>query len=315
MGVLGAGLALPGLVQAQGTWPNRPIRFLVPWSAGGVLDGFLRLSFEHASQELGQPFILENRAGARGTLAASFLVSQGRADGYLLAHHHLSVLRHPLLTRARSWDPVDDFSYIMQQSGFVFGLVVHASSPWRSMADFWAAARAAPGRLNYATSGVATTNHLAMEELSARERVEMEHIAFRGASDALNALLGRQIHAIGGSNTWAPNVESGELRLLSVWTRQRLAAFPDVPTLMDLGYGMVVSAPYGVAAPRGLDPAILERLHGALHRAQRSAAVQAYMRRFDMPDEDLGPADYLAFLRERLIYERAMVARLGLSLD
>ncbi len=308
-----AALAMPAL--AQPAWPTRPIRFLIPWSPGGVLDGYLRLCFDHASQELGQPFVIENRSGGRGTLAAQFLVSQARGDDHVFAHHHLSVIRHPLLTRSRSWDSIEDFSYVMQQSGFVFGIVVHASSPWRTLADLWAAARAAPGGLNYATSGVATTNHLAMEELCEREGVQMEHIVFRGASDALNAILGRQIHAIAGSNTWAPAVEAGTLRLLCVWTRERLAAFPDVPTLRELGYGMVVTSPWGVAGPRGLAPHIVARLHAALARAHRSEAVQAHMRRFDMPDEYLGPDEYLAFARAQIERERVLVQRLNLSID
>ncbi|MCS6891356.1 MAG: tripartite tricarboxylate transporter substrate binding protein [Rhodovarius sp.] len=307
--------ALPAPALSQGGFPDRPIRFLIPWSPGGVLDGFLRLTFDIAAEELGQPFVIENRPGARGTLAASFLVNQARPDGYTLAHHHLSVMRHPLLTRARSWDPIRDFTYIMRQSGFVFGIVVRADSPWRSLADLWAAARAAPERITYATSGIATTNHLAMEELCARENVRMEHIVYRGASDALNALLGRQIHAIAGSNTWAPAVESGQLRLLVVWTRERLAAFPDVPTLLELGYGMVVTSPYGIAGPRGMAPEVVERLHRALRRAHYHPRVQDYMRRFDMPDEYLGPAEYLAWAEEHLQHEQALVRRLQLSID
>ncbi len=312
---LGAAALLAAPAIAQEHWPSRPIRFLIPWSPGGVLDGLLRLTFEMAGAELGQPFVIENRSGARGTLAAQFLVSQARGDGYTLAHHHLAVIRHPLLTRARSWDPIEDFTYIMRQSGFVFGHVVHHSAPWRTLAEMFAAARAAPGRLTYATSGVGTSNHLAMEELLAREGVEMEHVVFRGASDALNALLGRQIHCIAGSNTWAPQVENGELRLLAVWTRERLASFPHAPTLVELGYGMVVTSPYGIAGPRGIPPEVVDRLHGALARAHRGERVQAYMRRFDMPDEYLGPAAYLAFAREQFERERELVRRLNLSVD
>ncbi|MCX7374016.1 MAG: tripartite tricarboxylate transporter substrate binding protein [Alphaproteobacteria bacterium] len=311
--VLLAPLAMPALAQER--WPNRPIRFLFPWSAGGVVDGYLRLCFEQAGQELGQPIVLETRSGARGTLAAQFLVQQARGDDHVFAHHHLSIIRHPLLTRARSWDPIEDFSYVIQQSGFVFGIVVHATSPWRSMAELIAAARAAPGRLTFATSGVATSNHLAMEEILFRDGVEMEHVVFRGATDALNALLGRQIHAIAGSNTWAPAVEAGTLRLLCVWTRERLAAFPEVPTLRELGYDMVVTSPWGVVGPRGLPAGVVRRLHDALARAHRSETVQAHMRRFDMPDEYLGAEDYLAFARAQFERERVLVSRLNLSID
>jgi tripartite-type tricarboxylate transporter receptor subunit TctC len=163
--MLGAGAAtLAAPVHAQGRYPNRPIRFLIPWPPGGSLDALHRRVFEVMQQDLGQPIVIENMAGARGTRAAFFLTQQARADGYTLAHHHLSIIRHPFLTRERTWDPVEDFTYILQVTGFVFGTAVRADSPWRTWQEFIAHARANPGRLTYSTSGIATTNHIAMEQ-------------------------------------------------------------------------------------------------------------------------------------------------------
>jgi tripartite-type tricarboxylate transporter receptor subunit TctC len=105
------------------------------------------------------------------------------------------------------------------------------------------------------------------------------------------------------------------LRLLAVWTRTRLRSFPDAPTLTELGYGMVVTSPYGIAGPKGMDPEVTEFLHQAFHRLQQSDRIQAYMAQNDMPDEYLGPADYLAFARERAAYEQRMVTRLNLTID
>ena len=313
-----AGAALPLLARpslGQGRFPNRPVRFLIPWAPGGVLDGFIRLQGEMFQQEFGQPLIVENRPGARGTLAARALLSGTRPDGYTIAHHHLSVVRHPFLTKQPSWDPVNDFTYIMQQTGFVFGHVVHPASGWNSLADMWAAARARPGALTYGTSGVATTNHLAMEELCEKEGVQMLHVPYRGTSENITAILARQLDCIANANSWAPNVEAGQLKLLAVWTRTRLRSFPDAPTLSELGYGMVVTSPYGIAGPKGMDPEVTEFLHQAFHRMQQSDRIQAYMAQNDMPDEYLGPADYLAFARERAAYEQRMVTRLNLSID
>ncbi|GGJ04272.1 tripartite tricarboxylate transporter substrate binding protein [Neoroseomonas lacus] len=313
-----AGAALPLLARpslGQGRFPNRPVRFLIPWAPGGVLDGFIRLQGEMFQQEFGQPLIVENRPGARGTLAARALLSGTRPDGYTIAHHHLSVIRYPFLTKQPSWDPVNDFTYIMQQTGFVFGHVVHPASGWNSLADMWAAARARPGALTYGTSGVATTNHLAMEELCEKEGVQMLHVPYRGTSENITAILARQLDCIANANSWAPNVEAGQLKLLAVWTRTRLRSFPDAPTLSELGYGMVVTSPYGVAGPKGMEPEVTEFLHQAFHRMQQSDRIQAYMAQNDMPDEYLGPADYLAFARERAVYEQRMVTRLNLSID
>lgn len=306
-------LARPSL--GQGRFPNRPVKFMIPWAAGGILDGFMRLQAEIFQQEFGQPLIIENRPGARGTLAAIQLVTQTRPDGYTIAHHHLSVIRHPFLTKRPTWDPVNDFTYIMQQSGFVFGHVVHPDSGWNTLADMWAAARARPGQLSYATSGIATSNHLAQEELCEKEGVTMLHVPFRGTSENITALLAKQVDLIANSNSWQPNVEAGQLKLLAVWTRTRLNAFPNVPTLQDLGYNMVVTSPYGIAGPKGMDPEITEFLHQAFHRMQESDRIKAYMAQNDMPNEYLGPADYTAFARERAAYEQRMVQRLNLSID
>ncbi len=316
--ILLAGAALPLLARpslGQGRFPNRPVRFLIPWAPGGILDGFIRLQGEMFQQEFGQPLIIENRPGARGTLAARALISGTRPDGYTIAHHHLSVIRHPFLTKQPSWDPVGDFTYIMQQTGFVFGHVVHPASGWNTMAEMWAAARARPGALTYGTSGVATTNHLAMEELCEKEGVQMLHVPYRGTSENITAILGRQLDVIANANSWAPNVEAGQLKLLAVWTRDRLRSFPNAPTLTELGYGMVVTSPYGVAGPKGMDPEVTEFLHQAFRRMQQGERIQAYMAQNDMPNEYLGPADYLAFARERAVYEQRMVTRLNLSID
>jgi len=143
----------------------------------------------------------------------------------------------------------------------------------------------------------------------------MIHVPYRGTSENITALLARQIDCIANSNSWAPNVESGQLRLLAVWTRERLSAFPNAPTLRELGYDMVVTSPYGITGPKGMDPEITEFLHQAFKKTQHHPLVQEYMKKHDLPDEYLGPADYTKFARERAVYEERMVRRLKLSID
>lgn len=306
-------LATPAFAQAR--FPNRPIRFLIPWPPGGSLDALHRRMFEVFQQDTGQPVLIENMPGARGTRAAIFLQQQARPDGYTLAHHHLSIIRHPFLTRQPTWDPVADFTYIMQISGFVFGTVVRADSPYQSFADLMEAARRRPGELTYSTSGIATTNHIAMELLLERERAQMTHIPFRGAQEGVTALLGRQITAISDSQSWREQVANGDFRLLAAWTPTRLPSFPQAPTLRDLGYGMSVTSPYGIAGPKGLEPEIVAFLHAAFRKALQDEQSQRIFRQWDMPDEYLGPQAYLEFARERAAFERETVARLGLTID
>jgi tripartite-type tricarboxylate transporter receptor subunit TctC len=177
------------------------------------------------------------------------------------------------------------------------------------------AARRRPGELILSTSGIATTNHIATEDILIRERAEMTHVPMRGAQEGVTALLGRQIDVVAASQAWRPQVENGDFRLLSVWTPTRLPSFPDVPTLKELGYGMSVTSPYGIAGPKGMDPEIVEILHRTLKKAFEDEATQAIMTRPEQPNEYLGPADYLAFARERVVYEKRMVEQLKLSID
>jgi len=306
-------LATPAFGQAR--FPNRSIRFLIPWPPGGSLDALHRRMFDVFQQDHGQSIVIENVAGARGTRAAIQLVQQARPDGYTLAHHHLSIIRHPFLTRQPTWDPVTDFTYIMQVTGFVFGTVVRSDSPWRSWAELMEATRRRPGELTYSTSGIATTNHIAMESLLEREGGSMTHVPFRGSQEGVTALLGRQIHAISDSQTWREQVLAGQFRALSVWTPTRLPDLPDVPTLKDLGYGISVTSPYGIAGPRGMEPEVVDFLHRALRKALLDEQSQRIMRQWDLPDEYLDPQAYLEFARERTAYEREAVARMNLSID
>jgi len=314
LGLAGAAaLAAPAL--GQGKYPDRPIRFLIPWPPGGSLDALHRQMFEIVGKDLGQSVVLENRPGARGTQAALFLINQAKPDGYTLAHHHLSILRHPFLTKQPTWDPINDFTYIMQVSGFTFGTAVRSDSPYKTFGDLIAAAKRRPGALTYSTSGIATTNHIAMEEILEREGAEMTHVPFRGAQEGVTALLGKQIDAVSDAQSWRPNVETGELRLLAVWTRDRLPSFPDAPTLRELGYDTVVTSPYGIVGPKGVPPEIVDTLHRAFRKAYEDEASQAIIKRWEMPKEYLGPAEYLSFAKDRVEYEKRMVARLKLSID
>ncbi|WP_421989223.1 tripartite tricarboxylate transporter substrate binding protein [Roseococcus sp.] len=310
---LAASLAMPAL--AQGRYPNRPIRFLIPWPPGGSLDALHRQMFEIAGRDLGQNFVVENMPGARGTRAAFYLTQQARPDGYTLAHHHLSILRHPFLTRQPTWDPVTDFSYIMQLTGFVFGTAVRADSRWQTFDDLMNEAREKPGTLTYSTSGIATTNHLAMEDILTRRGGRMEHIPTRGSQEGVTMLLGRQIDVVADAQSWRPQVESGEFRLLSAWTPTRLGSAPNAPTLLELGFGMSVTSPYGIVGPKGMEPEVVNILHRSLKKALDDELCQAIVRRWEMPNEYLGPPEYLSFAQERVLYERDMVRRLNLSID
>lgn len=316
--VLAAGaatLALPGLARAQARFPDRPIQIVVPWPAGGSADIQLRSIGDLATRVLGQPVVVRNQPGAGGTLGPMTVAQQARPDGHTLTQMHLSVLRRPWMMRTPQWDPVADFTHIIGMTGWLFGTAVKADSRFRTWQDMIAFARANPGRLTFTTSGIGTTNHLAMESIQEKDGIQLTHVPFRGSNEAVTAVIGGQVDMVCDSSTWAPFVESGQMRALSVWTAERVRRFATVPTLKELGYDLVVTSPYGVSGPKNMDEGVVRVLHDVMRDALMTPENTEVRARFDMPLVYQDTRTYRAFIAERVEYEKAMVRRLGLTLD
>ncbi|WP_052389379.1 tripartite tricarboxylate transporter substrate binding protein [Belnapia moabensis] len=310
---LAPALASPAL--AQGRFPDRPIRLVIPWPAGGSADAQLRSMGEIASRALGQPVVLENKPGAGGTLGPMTVAQQSRPDGYTLTQMHLSVLRRPWMMKTPLWDPVRDFTHIIGLTGWLFGTAVKADSRFATWQEMIAYARANPGKLTYSTSGIGTSNHLAMETLLELEKVEITHVPFRGSNEGVTAALAGQVDMVSDSSAWAPFVEAGSMRALSVWTAERAARFPTVPTLKELGYDMEVTSPYGVSGPKGMDEGVVRVLHDAFKAALFDPENERIRGQFDMPLVYRNTEDYRDFVARRVDYEKMMVKRLNLTLD
>ena len=271
----------------------------------------MRLLAELAGRHLGQKVLVENRPGAGGTLAMPIL-QQAAPDGYTLAQVPQPVLRAPWLQRLL-WDPVRDTTAILQLSGVTFGMLTQPDSRLRSLDDVFAFARANPGDLTVATNGVGTTPHLAMDELMGRQRLSYVHVPYKGTSEQMLAVASGQVMVGLNSNGFAPFVDSGRLRLLLTLGEQRSARWPQVPTLKELGHGIVAMSPYGLAGPRGLPPAIVHTLHDAFKAALYDPAHVAELAKYDQEIAYLGPEDYARTLREGYAAEKRNVERLGLG--
>ncbi|WP_240782678.1 tripartite tricarboxylate transporter substrate binding protein [Roseococcus sp. SYP-B2431] len=308
-------LAAPAVARAQARYPERPIRLIIPWPAGGSADAQLRSIGELATRALGQPVVIENRGGAGGTLHAVHLAREARPDGYTLGQMHLSIVRRPYLVRTPQWDTTTDFTHIIGMTGWLFGVAVKADSRFQTFQEMIAFARANPGKLSYSTSGIATTNHLAMEDIVARERVELTHVPFRGANEGVTAVLSGSVDMIADSSTWAGNVEAGQMRLLCVWSAERAPRFPNVPTLKELGYDMVVTSPYGVSGPPRMDSGVVKVLHDVMRDALMSPENTRVRAQFDMPINYLNTEQYQDFILRRAAYEREIVTRLGIRME
>jgi tripartite-type tricarboxylate transporter receptor subunit TctC len=305
-------LATPGLAQPQ--FPNAPIRMLVPWGAGGTTDVQMRALCEAAGRRLGQPVVVENRAGAGGVLGAQAMLS-ARPDGYTIGQMPISVFRQPLLNSRALFDPLTDFSYIIHVTGYLFGTVVRPDAPWRNMAELIAHARANPGKLNYGSPGVGTSLHLTMEQIAMRSGIEWTHIPFRGFAENITSLLGGQTDILADSSAWAPMALEGRVRVLAQWTETRAKRFPDVPTLRESGVDIVSASPYGLAGPKGMDPNVVRILHDAFREATMDPSHIAVLDRFDMAPMLKNTADYIAFVRQTMEEERELITRLNLRLS
>lgn len=295
----------------EAPFPRRPLSLWVPWTAGGGTDLTLRLLAELAGNELGQRIVIENRGGAGGTLAMPIL-QQAQPDGYTLAQMPQPVFRAPF-TQKVTWDPIRDTTPILQVSGVTFGLLVPMDSPLHSVADLLAYAAAQPGQLTLATNGVGTTPHVVLDALFAKHGLSFIHVPYKGAAEQMIGLSSGQIMAGVNANSFAPYVDSGRLRLLATFGAKRSKRWPEVPTMSELGHGIVAMSPYGLAGPRGMPEPVVRRLHDAFKTALFDARHIAELGRYDQDVAYLDSADYGRAMREAYATEKRTVERLGLG--
>jgi tripartite-type tricarboxylate transporter receptor subunit TctC len=307
---LGAAHAI-ALAQASERFPTRPITLWVPWPAGGATDLTMRTLAEAAGRQLKQKVLTENRSGAGGTLAMPVL-QQAAPDGYTVAQIPQTALRAPW-TRKVTWDPIRDTTPIIQISGVTFGIVVPAASALKSLDDLFAFARQRPGELTVATNGVGTTPHVVMDELFSRRSLSYNHVPYKGTAEQMVAVSSGQVMVGVNSNGFAPFVDSGTLRLLVTFGAQRTKRWSGVPTLKELGHGIVATSPYGLAGPAGMPAHIVQVLHDAFRVAMNDPTHVAELALYDQVLDYLGPEDYGRALRTAYETERKTVERLGLA--
>ncbi len=306
-----AALAAAPALRAQAAWPTQPVKLLVAFPAGGPTDLTMRVLAENAGKLLGQTVVVENKPGAGGTLPAQQLLTT-QPDGHTVAQIPLGVFRLPY-TQKINWNPITDLSYIIGITGYAFGVVVPANSPFETWADFVAYAKANPGKLSYGSTGVLTSPHLTMEEIALKLGVTLNHIPYKGSADLMQGILSGQLMAAADSTGFAPHVASGKLRVLNTWGEQRLAKFPDAPTLKELGLGLVQASPYGLAGPKGMAPARVQRLHDVFKQAMEMPNHVEALAKFDQALMYMGPAAYAKFAAETSAREKVVIDRLGLA--
>lgn len=306
-------LALPAIRPAAAqSFPSKPIIVLVPFPAGGTTDGQMRVLAQEATQVFGQNVLIENRPGAGSTLGAS-AVARAKPDGYLLTQLTAPCLRLPFM-QPMNYDVTRDFTPILHLTGYLFGICVKADKPWKTWADFVADAKKRPGAITVGNTGANGTPHLGVVQLAEREGIQVTHVPFKGEGDGIPALMGGHVDAMASGSGPGGMVDEGKLRWLNVWTPRRSKRWPDVPTLVELGHPeLVITSPYGLVGPAGMDVEITRRLHDGFAEAMRRPAHLAALERYDMDMDYRDSAGYAAFIQKQLRDEEALVKKLGLK--
>lgn len=311
-GALLACLFLSGIAYGQ-DYPTKPINLLVGYPAGGSTDLSVRTLASEAARILKQPIVVSNVVGAAGTLVLGRVKGE-KPDGYTIFNAPTAnFCRIPHL-QAVPYDPLKDFSFIMQYGLYQYGLVVRADSPWKTFEEFIDYAKKNPRKVNYATSGLGTGQHLAMEYMAQKEKIEWNHVPFPGGLQAVTALLGGHVQAVSQTTEWKEHVNAGTLRLLVVWTDQRLKAFPNVPTLREKGYPFAVHSALSLMGPAGMPKPVVEKLQNAFAQAMESKAFLDVMDKFDMPPAYLGSDALTKLVNKDYIETGELIKSLGIGL-
>ena len=247
-----------------GTFPDRPLRIVVPFAAGGNVDIVTRIVAGGLSETLGQSVVVENKAGANGVIGAES-VARSAADGYTLFIATAETMAlNPFLMKTVPYDPLKDFAAIGLMDDFPFTLTINPQLPVKTVAEFVAYARANDGKLNFSSWGTGSIGQIAFEQFKQATGIRMEHIPFKGAAPAIMAVATGEVQAFMATLSVArPQAASGRVKILAITTAERDPTAPDIPTLREMGVDVVIRGWHILVAPAATPPAVLDRLNSA----------------------------------------------------
>lgn len=313
---IAASIAGTGGASAQ-SYPVKPIRIVVPQGPSGFTDLVARPLAKVMGENLGQTFIVENRPGA-GIIIGCEVVAKAAPDGYTLLVVAASFTINPSITQKLPYDSVRDFSPITQASAFPSVLMVQSTTPVRNIQELLAYARAHPGKLNYASTGVGTGTHLSMEMLKYMTKVDIVHVPYKGGAPAVNAILSGQVQLNFAPivSTALPHVKTGVLRALAVSTAQRWPSIPDVPTMAEAGVpGYDYASWVGMFAPAKTPSAIINRLWQETAKAARGAEMKAILARDGAEPIGNSPEQFAAVVDREIAVWKKVVDAAGIKPD
>jgi tripartite-type tricarboxylate transporter receptor subunit TctC len=311
--VLIGALAPIATAQAQ-SWPQKPVKVIVPFSAGGNTDSQARIVSERMNALLGQPFVVENKVGAGGAIAAEF-VAKSAPDGYTLFFAASPQFTLPLVQKV-NFDPFKDFAPISIVGTNPFVLGTHVSVPATTVKEFVDYVKARPGQLNYASAGAGTVTHLTAALFLARAGLEMTHVAYKGGAPAVADLVGGQVQMyFGNASELIQHSQSGKVRLLGVSSATRTPQLPDVPAIAETYPGFSTSTWNGYLAPTGTPQAIIERAAQVIAQAVREPATADRLRKIGVEPLGNTPAEFTEVVRREAPIWRDAVKAAGIKAD
>jgi tripartite-type tricarboxylate transporter receptor subunit TctC len=312
-----ATLALAPLAHSQETasYPKKPVKIIVSGPPGIPPDVVARILGERLSASLGQSVFVENRPGTSGIIGFQAL-ARSAPDGYTLGIISLPAVVTPNLFAHATYDVEKDFAPVRLVAWGYMILVVSTAIPVKSVADLVAAAKARPGKLTFSTAGNGTPPHLAMELFKRSAGVDIAHIPYKGALEAVSAVVGGDVDTvIGATGAISPQVKSGKLSALATSSPKRIAGYPDLPTLAELGYGVEIRDWHGIVAPAGTPKDLIARLHAEIVKATAAPEVRQRLEALGMEVAGVGPEEFGTHIRSELQKWAKVVRDAGIKPD
>ena len=292
-------------------YPTKPISLVVPYPAGGSTDVTGRVLATAVKKYLNQPVIVENKGGGGGTVGPNLVIAKP-PDGYTIGIMASTTVTISWHMGKCNFNPIDDVNHIMRYTGYLYGFVVRADSPWKTFHDYVKHVKANPDKVTYGTTGVGTGPHLAMEQISFLTGMKMTHVPYKGGAECNSALLGGHVDSVSDSTSWGPLVDAGKFRLLVVYTATRSARYPNVPTLKELGIDMVFPSPLEIMGPKALPKAIVQKVQESFKKALDDPDYQEVLKKYDMATTYLDSADCEKAVRKEAEDLKKIVMQLGM---
>ena len=301
---------------ANAAWPDHPIKLIVPWAPGGSTDILARAVADKLTQSLGQPVIVENKAGASGNIGSEFVAS-AKPDGYTILFGSMSTHAiNPAMDSKMPFDGVESFTPIAMLAFVTNTMVVNPSLPVNNLKEFIAYCKAHPGQVAYASAGPGSTNHLSAALMEKMAGIKMLHVPYKGGAPAVLSVVSGETQVLFTAGTQSlPHVKAGKLKLLAVTESHRSALLPDTPTVAETIPGYEMAVWYGAFGPKGMPPELTQRLNAEINRAMMLPDLKEKMEKIGVEPVNVSPAQFSKVLHEDAKKWGQLVKELGIKAE